>query len=257
MSPRPSAATLLKFLPAFEGSGFINDLGTNYSSVPKTVQLHAPDTGRKPVAAFVTNKSTGKRYVVEYRRALGWDRGVVPAVALHTIDPFAPNPETPVIYEGRIRTDVVGDQDVRSRDKEVTVLLDEITDDGSAVKVTIGGATLIEEVETAIEIQSGGQSWLYEEGTATIPIPPICGQGTFKFYIDHQETILTCRARAYGFGDPEYFWRVNGVDLPIDPASLSIQLFLVPQFHRCSHGRTEKQARSVARRSNMRWRRTT
>jgi hypothetical protein len=214
MAPAPAGATLYQYLPEFATAGYAVELGANFSSVPKSIHLHALDTGRKPCVAVVTIPAEGRRYTIEYRRRRGWDVGVEPAVVMHSIEPTnlpPPSQAVRAVYEGRIRVPHQGDPIWHARSKKIAVLLDEVSDDGSAVDVMIASVGLVTPLYVAMEIVEGGASKLAEEGDAEVFVPPNCGPGQFHFFINHQDTVIRCKAPALGFEKPEFSWSVNGV----------------------------------------------
>lgn len=250
MAPAPAAATLYHYLPEFTTAGYAVELGSNFANVPRSIRLNALDKRWKPCLGVVSVPGTNTKYTVEYRRQSGWDRAVQPAVVIHSIGPTG-NPNQPIgaIYEGRIPIPHQGDIDWRSADKRVVVLLDSVETDGSAVEVTIGGSNLVEPYSAAIEIFEGGGSELVEEGYAEVFVPPICGKQRFKFYIDHQDTVIRCVAAASGFDQPKFGWKVNGIPvlLPNTPTVVpTISTPVVAHFPRPDSETTESRVARLA-----------
>ncbi len=229
MGPAPAGATLYQYLPEFTSAHYAVELGSNFANVPRSIRLNALDTRRKPCVGVVRIPGIGTKYTVEYRRSMGWDQGVVPAVVIHSIGATG-NPNQPIgaIYEGCIPVPHKGDMDWHSSDKRIAVILDRVEDDGSAVEVTIGGLNLIETCCAAIEVFEGGNSELVEEGFAEVFVPPICGKRRFRFYIDHQDTVVRCEAAAQGFENPEFSWKVNDVPISIGDIPVRIPAVAVP-----------------------------
>ena len=245
MAPSPAGATLYQYLPEFTTAGYAVELGSNFSNVPRSIRLNALDTRRKSCVGVVKMPGSDVKYTVEFRRNTGWDRAVTPAVVIHSIGPTG-NPNQPIgaIYEGRIPVPPKGDLDWRSADKRIAVLLDSIEDDGSAVEVTIGGASLIEIRSVAIEVIEGGGSELVEEGFAEVFVPPICGKQRFRFFIDHQDTVIRCEASAQGFIEPNFAWKVNDVSIAVPdiPAlSQTVRTPVVAHFPRPNSETTESR----------------
>lgn len=223
MGPRPAAATLYQHLPEFLTSGYAVDLGSNFVNYPRTVRIHALDTGRKPCLAVVNLPGSARKYTVEYRRQVGWDAGVTPAVVIHSVGPgFIATQPIRTVYEGRIPVPQKGDIDWRSDNKQIGVLLDSVEPDGSAVDVTIGSGTMLEPQIASIEFLSYGGQELAEEGYAEVNIPPTCGMQRFRFFIDHSDAKIQCSASAQGFVSPKFSWKVNGVAVPVHGAELML-----------------------------------
>ena len=243
MAPSPAGATLYHYLPEFTTAGYAVELGSNFANVPRSIRLNALDMRRKSCVGVVQIPGSNLRYTVEYRRKSGWDRAVYPAVVIHSIGPTG-NPNQPIgpIFEGLIPVPPKGDLDWRSSDKKIAVLLDSVEDDGSAVEVTIGGVSLIESHSVAIDVVEGGSSELVEEGEAEVFVPPICGKQRFRFFIDHQDTVIRCEASAQGFDNPNFAWQVNDVSVSFPDISVlapAVRTPVVAHFPRPDSETTE------------------
>jgi len=253
MAPAPSGATLYQYIPEFSNAGYALELGSGPPDIRHRVHLNALDTGRKPCVAVVWIPDEERKYTVEYRRKQGWDRGVEPAVVIHSIEQtfLAPDQQQlRAVYEGRIPVPHQGDPTWQARSKNIAVLLDRVNSDGSAVDVIIGSAAIVDPLYVTIELIEGGSSQLVEEGDADVFVPPNCGERRFHFYIDHQDTVIRCKASAPGFEKPKFSWTVNGVAVPagglLGPLAPTLRIPVVARFPRPNSETTETRTAHIS-----------
>jgi len=239
MGPAPTCALLYRYLDEFRNTPLVDTLPANFRQSAPRMRLYAADMGwnRGPVLVVApTEPATRpfeKCFLIEYRRAAGWDRALQPnqdidntrfsdpGIIIHSIsDHVEPTvvDEQYVVLEGFIPIPLRGDADFSlSGGRDFSVVVNGIADDGSYVDVTLGRADLTRDkaVVASIPEWQGGDSELAEEGVADkIFIPPNCGTGRFSYRITRQESVFKLSARAYGYRLPAFTWKVNGVALP-------------------------------------------
>lgn len=230
-----SAATLYQKVPDFAASHQVFKIGTITANWQRSVTLRARDLsqGNDPVLAVAQAGPgvTGGRlaYLIELRRTKDWDRGIEPAGpaaspssglvvhSLQNLDEFPGNTfdlETfpKVVYEDVIPIPLAGgDADWHWNSGDFVIRVDKVADDSSWVELTVGGANLRVAGAVTVDVASEGSTELVEEGVAEDVPVFICGSGDYRFFIDHQHTVLTCVATAFGYDNPQFSWQVNGL----------------------------------------------
>ncbi|MBI3802578.1 MAG: hypothetical protein HY282_02310 [Nitrospirae bacterium] len=254
LAPMPAAASVYNEVADFAASHHVFQIGTVVANWQRSLTLRARDLtqGNNPVLAVAQAGPgmTGGRlaYLIELRRSKDWDRGMNAAgsttappsgLVIHSLQNLDEYPNaTPdldtnpkVVYEGNFPLPLTGgDADWHSNSGDFVVRVDKVADDLSWVELTVGGADLLTAGAVTVDVAVGGNSALVEEGVEEDVPVFICGRGTYHFYIDHQQTQLTCTATAFGYDNPQFAWQVNGVAVP--PAGGLIHVPVVATFPR-------------------------
>jgi hypothetical protein len=270
LPPMPSAATMYATVPDFADSAHVQTLSRMTVGWRRSLRLRARDrtNGEGPVVAVVPCDPdvSGPRqaYTVELRRPQDWDRGIerrdaaqaivspLAGVVVHTMQALdeyqgqsyeLEKPSTPC-FEGVVVLPLMGsDNDWVAPAGDFVVRVDNAAADLSWVDVTLGSVSLDRDGAVSLLLASGTDRRRVEEGVAEgVPIF-VCGRGDFQFWVDHQSTTVICAPTPSGYEQPAFSWRLNGVVVPPQPGTQTVEVPCVSTFP--GPVSTTKQARIV------------
>jgi hypothetical protein len=232
---RPKLPTLFTQLPAA-----VQQTSTEVTLQALDAAQEAWPADLGPVAAVTTPiaVSPDTSYVLELRRARGYDRGLRSPGRLS-----APPPGIVVHgYDAKLKrfwfagilplTSSTGDRDLHLFSSvagtDITLRLLEVGPDDAWAKVRVGGPSFWRNFGVDIDIQDRAGPTAYSPWEQVDVRPcPFAAVGTHEFRIAYTPHTFVVEARSFGYEAPHYTWTVGGQTL--DPASPSGRVTLEVQ----------------------------